>query len=74
MNLTPTDLSCDPAIVGEMFLTHSHVEAIQWDGVVHVNGKTVGDPAIFEPLWDYFVETPHGKWTRKTTTAPTSPA
>ncbi len=44
MNLTPTDLSCDPAIVGEMFLTHSHVEAIQWDGVVHVNGKTVGGP------------------------------
>ena len=53
-----------PPIVAEIFESFPHVHTIQWDGMVRVNGETEGEGAIFEPLWDYFVDTPFASWGR----------
>lgn len=53
-----------PDPIETIFEGFPHVETITWDGEVRVNGEITGDPAIFEPLWDYFVDKSHSSHKR----------
>lgn len=53
-----------PPVVLSVFSDFPHVQTVVWDGEVEVNGSKVGNPEIFEPLWDFFVETPHVRYDR----------
>lgn len=53
-----------PPVVLSVFSDFPHVHTVVWDGEVEVNGSKVGEPEIFEPLWDFFVETPHVRYDR----------